>query len=493
MEETPWVRDAQDETEQKKRIALLFDLNKMAEEQQKALDKLLQMQTPNGGFTWFPGMQDNRYITQYIVEGFGHLAKLGVITIKNKSKIDEMLRNAVAYLDDRLREDFENVKKYDKDYLKNNHLYYDNIHALYARSFFDYKMNDNNKDAYSYFLQQEKNNWLTQSLYSKGMIALTLQRNKEKNTADKIITSLKQNAINSEELGMYWKANEEAGWYWYQAPVETQALQIEAFHEVANDNKSVDEMKVWLLKQKQTTAWKSTKATAEACYALLLQGKDWTKSDKLVEVKMNNKIIEPEKLNATIEPGTGYYKINWKGDDIKREMGKVELKKSDKGPAYGAIYWQYFEDLDKITSATTALQLSKKLLRVENTNEGKKLMEITEKTPLKVGDEVRVRIELRTDRNLEYVHLKDMRAAGFEPVNVLSQYKYQDGLGYYESTKDVATHFFMDWMNKGIYVFEYSVRATVAGNFSNGITLIESMYAPEFKSHSKGERVTITK
>ena len=493
LEETPWVRDAQDETEQKKRIALLFDLNKMAEEQQKALDKLLQMQTPNGGFTWFPGMQDNRYITQYIVEGFGHLAKLGVITIKNKSKIDEMLRNAVAYLDDRLREDFENVKKYDKDYLKNNHLYYDNIHALYARSFFDYKMNDNNKEAYSYFLQQEKNNWLTQSLYSKGMIALTLQRNKEKNTADKIITSLKQNAINSEELGMYWKANEEAGWYWYQAPVETQALLIEAFHEVANDNKSVDEMKVWLLKQKQTTAWKSTKATAEACYALLLQGKDWTKSDKLVEVKMNNKIIEPEKLNATIEPGTGYYKINWKGDDIKREMGKVELKKSDKGPAYGAIYWQYFEDLDKITSATTALQLSKKLLRVENTNEGKKLMEITEKTPLKVGDEVRVRIELRTDRNLEYVHLKDMRAAGFEPVNVLSQYKYQDGLGYYESTKDVATHFFMDWMNKGIYVFEYSVRATVAGNFSNGITLIESMYAPEFKSHSKGERVTITK
>jgi uncharacterized protein YfaS (alpha-2-macroglobulin family) len=493
LEETPWVRDAQDETEQKKRIALLFDLNKMADEQQKALDKLLQMQTPNGGFTWFPGMLDNRYITQYIVEGFGHLAKLDVIDIKNKSKIDEMLRKAVAYLDDRLREDLENIKKYDKDYLKNNHLYYDNTHALYARSFFDYKMNDNNKEAFNYFLQQQKNNWLNQSLYSKAMIALTLQRNKEKNTADKIITSLKQNAINSEELGMYWKANENAGWYWYQAPVETQALLIEAFHEVANDNKSVDEMKVWLIKQKQTTAWKSTKATAEACYALLLQGKDWTKSDKLVEVKMNNKIIEPTKLNATVEPGTGYYKINWKGDEIKPEMAKIELKKSDKGPAYGAVYWQYFEDLDKITGATTALQLSKKLFRVENTNAGKKLMEITDKTPLKVGDEVKVRIELRTDRNLEYVHLKDMRAAGFEPVNVLSQYKYQDGLGYYESTKDVATHFFIDWMNKGIYVFEYSVRATVAGNFSNGITLIESMYAPEFKSHSKGERVTITK
>ncbi len=493
LEETPWVRDAQNETEQKKRIALLFDLQKMADEQQKAFDKLVQMQTPNGGFTWFPGMLDNRYITQHIVAGFGHLAKLNVIDIKNKSAIDEMLRKAVAYLDDRLREDLEDIKKYDKDYLKNNHLYYNNIHALYARSFFDYKIEKKNQEAYDCFIKQEKENWLNQDLYSKGMISLTLQRNKEKPTADKIIVSLKQNAINSEELGMYWKANETGGWYWYQAPVETQALLIEAFHEVANDNKSVDEMKVWLLKQKQTTSWKSTKATAEACYALLLQGKDWIKSEKLVEVKMNNQIIDPVKLNATIEPGTGYYKVKWTGDEIKPEMAKIELKKTDKGPAWGAVYWQYFEDLDKITGATTSLQLTKKLFKEESTGEGKKLITITDKTPLQVGDIVKVRIELKTDRNLEYVHLKDMRAAGFEPINVLSQYKYQDGLGYYESTKDVATHFFMDWMNKGVYVFEYSMRATIAGNFSNGITLIESMYAPEFKSHSKGERVTIIK
>lgn len=172
---------------------------------------------------------------------------------------------------------------------------------MYARSFFDFKIKDNNKEAYNYFIEQEKKYWLDQSLYNKGMMALTLKRTKETSIADKIITSLKQNAINSEELGMYWKANENGGWYWYQAPVETQALLIEAFTEVANDTKSVDEMKVWLLKQKQTTSWKSTKATAEACYALLLQGKDWTKSDKLVEVKMNNKVIDPTKLNAVVE------------------------------------------------------------------------------------------------------------------------------------------------------------------------------------------------
>lgn len=494
LEETPWVRDAQNETEQKKRIALLFDLNKMASEQQNAFDKLAQMQTPNGGFAWFPGMPDNQYITQHIVAGFGHLEKLNVIDIKNKSKLDAMLEKAVQYLDNRLQEDFESLKKYDKDYLNNKHLSYNEIHALYARSFFNNnKISKINKDAHDYFMQQAKKYWNDQSLYSKAMLALILDRNNEHAIALKVIESLKQNAINNDELGMYWKANETAGWYWYQAPVETQALLIEAFHEVANDKKSVDEMKVWLLKQKQTTSWKSTKATAEACYALLLQGKDWIKSDKLVTVNMNKKEINPQTLNAMVEPGTGYYKVNWNTNEIQQEMGKIELIKTDNGPAYGAMYWQYFEDLDKISGATTALQLTKNLFKEVNTNEGKKLIQINDNTPLQVGDVVKVRMELRTDRNLEYVHLKDLRAAGFEPINVLSQYKYQDGLGYYESTKDVATHFFMDWMQKGIYVFEYEMRATIAGNFSNGITSIESMYAPEFKSHSKGERVAIVK
>ena len=110
---------------------------------------------------------------------------------------------------------------------------------------------------------------------------------------------------------------------------------------------------------------------------------------------------------------------------------------------------------------------------------------------MKVGDLVRVRIELRTDRDMEFLHLKDMRAAGFEPVNVLSQYKWQDGLGYYESTKDAATNFFMDYLPKGVYVFEYDLRVNNAGDMSNGISTIQSMYAPEFSSHSDGIRINV--
>jgi uncharacterized protein YfaS (alpha-2-macroglobulin family) len=489
LEESPWVRDAQNETEQKKRIALLFDLNKMATEQQNAFDKLEKLQSSNGGFMWFAGMPENRFITQYIVEGIGHLDKLKVINLKEDKRISSISDKAIYYLDDRMQEDYENIKKYDKDYQKNNYLNNFITHYLYMRSFFmDNKIKAQHTEAYNFFLNQAKKYWNNTNMYDKAMLSMILFRNNEPKLANTIIESFKQNAINSEELGIYWKSVENGGWYWYEAPVETQALIIEAFTEITKEEKSIDAMKLWLLKQKQTTSWKTTKATAEACYALLLSGSNWIESNNIVEVSLNNVKVSP----TNIEEGTGYYKTKWTGNEVKPELAKISIKKKDKGPAYGAMYWQYFEDLDKITNANTNLQLNKKYFIKESTKKGNVLKEITEKTPIKVGDLITVRIELKTDRNLEFVHLKDMRAAGTEPTNVLSQYKWQDGFGYYETTKDVATHFFIDWLNKGTYVFEYTIRASLAGNFSSGITQIECMYAPEFKAHSNGQRQTIT-
>ena len=135
--------------------------------------------------------------------------------------------------------------------------------------------------------------------------------------------------------------------------------------------------------------------------------------------------------------------------------------------------------------------MNKKLFVKTHTTTGEEISEITSKSNLQVGDLVRVRIELRADRDMEFIHMKDMRAAGFEPINVLSSYKWQDGLGYYESTKDASTNFFFDYLPKGVYVFEYDLRVNNAGNFSNGITTIQSMYAPEFSSHSEGVRINI--
>ena len=265
---------------------------------------------------------------------------------------------------------------------------------------------------------------------------------------------------------------------------------IETFAEVKPVQKQLDLLKVWLLKNKQTNRWETTKSTTEAIYALLAYGTDWTQNEDLIVAKVGEKTVTPQKED--IEAGTGYFKTNWQADEITPDKAVVTLTNQNNGIAWGGLYWQYFENLDKITFAVTPLAISKKLFLKKNEDTGEKLYEITPTSTLKVGDLVRVRIEIKVDRDMEYVHLKDMRASGFEPVNVLSQYRYQDGLGYYESTKDAATNFFFNYLPKGVYVFEYDLRANNAGDFSNGITTMQCMYAPEFTSHSEGVRVKIT-
>ncbi|HWY37345.1 MAG TPA: alpha-2-macroglobulin family protein [Bacteroidia bacterium] len=494
LEETPWVIDAKDESESKRRVGLLFDMNRMGNELGAAQRKLLQMQCSNGGWPWFTGMPDDEYITQHIVCGFGHLDKLGAVKIRNEYTWWNALSRAVHYCDARLDEEFDQVKKYYKNYKNEDHLSYNAIQYLYARSFYmDVNVTSGNKDAYNYFLQQEKKYWTSQGRYMQSMICLSLFRNNEKIIASDIIRSLKENALQSEEMGMYYKEN-YAGYYWYESPIEAQSLIIEAFTEVAADTKLADELRIWLLKSKQTQNWKTTKATCEAVYALLLQGTNWLATEPNVEITLGNILVDPAKEpDMKVEAGTGYFKKSWNGAEIKPEMGKVKVEKKGTGISWGAVYWQYFEQLDKITSAETNLKLSKKLYVQKNTSSGPVLQEIKNNDVLSVGDKVKVRIELRVDRDMQYVHMKDMRASGFEPVNVLSGYKWQDGLGYYQSTRDAATNFFFSSLPKGTYVFEYSLNTSHAGNFSNGITSLQCMYAPEFTSHSEGVRVTVKK
>ncbi|PID69516.1 MAG: alpha-2-macroglobulin [Flavobacteriales bacterium] len=510
IQETPWLRSAQSEAEQKKRIALLFNLNKMKNELDAALRKLERMQMNNGGFPWFMGSHyPNRYITQYIVTGLGHLQHLNVISNNSDKSVTKITDKALSFLDNEIYDDFKKLKKQAKKIEKratnkaeakrlvrafwaDNHTGTVQIQYLYMRSFFGNKpIPTKAQKAVSYFTRQSYKFWMDNNLYSKGLIALIAHRNGEKTITEKILASLKENAVYNEELGMYWKKN-QAGYFWYQAPVEIQALMIEAFSEIAADTKTVDELKVWLLKNKQTNSWKTTKATSEAVYALLLQGSNWLEDTDLVKMKIGNSTIAPEKTeNINAEAGTGYFKTSWKGEEIQPEMATVTLEKNTDGIAWGALYWQYFEDLDKITSAKTPLQLSKKLFLKENTATGEQLKKIAPGITLEIGDLIRVRIEIKVDRGMEFVHMKDMRAAGFEPVDVLSQYKWQDGLGYYQSTKDAATNFFFSYLPQGVYVFEYDLRVNNAGNFSNGITTIQSMYAPEFSSHSKGVRIEV--
>ncbi|MEH3111854.1 alpha-2-macroglobulin family protein [Pedobacter terrae] len=485
LEETPWVRNADNETERKKRLAVLFDLNRMTHELKTNFEKLEKMQFNNGAFPWFNGMQEDRYITQHIVLGMGQLKKLKLIDEKDYPNFNAMLNKAIIYLDQKFINDY-------KKELTDKRFAYLPLHYLFARSYTNQKNTTADfTKAKDFYVKKLVAEWKTFGQYQLAQAALVLNRNGNHVEAEKIITLLRQTAQQNDELGMYWTTN-KTGWWWYQSPVETQALLIEAFDEVANDTKAVEEMKIWLLKNKQTNDWKTTKATTAACYALLMKGTDLLAQNNEPEITIGGqKLAELQQRNAAKEAGTGYQKVSIAGANVKPEMGRVEVKNNNQIIAWGALYWQYFEQLDKITSTNTGVKIKKQLFSQKTSEKGDVLTPITAINVLMPGDLLKVRIEIYCDRDMEYIHLKDIRSSGFEPLNVISGYKYQDGLGYYESTKDASTNFFISYLPKGTYVFEYPLRVTHSGNFSNGITSLQSMYAPEFTTHSAGIRVSV--
>ena len=202
-------------------------------------------------------------------------------------------------------------------------------------------------------------------------------------------------------------------------------------------------------------------------------GKSWTsnESDKATILwgKPNPNFAQGREQSAT-----GYYKKSIQSDKIDKNLGTVTITKPGAGIVQGGLFWQYYEDLDKIKSSETYISITKELYKKIKTENGEELIKITAQTPLKVGHKVTVRMILNTDRNMEFIHLKDMRAAGFEPLDVLSGYQWKNNLGYYQSTKDASTNFYIQYLPKGKYVFEYDYVCNASGTFSNGCLLYTS-------------------
>jgi uncharacterized protein YfaS (alpha-2-macroglobulin family) len=476
LQGTPWVLESQNEAQAKKNIGLLLEEKTIKKNLNDALKELKNMQRSNGSWPWFPGGRPNYYITMYIITGFGRLKHLGV------DDDVSFIYLSLNYTDSIINEIYKKIGNKSENNLTHQIAFY-----LYGRSFFLEEMPIPSRygEAVEYFLDQGEENWLSvNSRLSQGYLALAFNRFGRKPVARKIMASIKERSVQDEEMGMFWRET-ELSWWWYRAPIETQALMIEAFLEVMNDTVSAEECKVWLLKQKQTQNWRTTKATADAIYGLILRGPNFLGSEKLVQVRLGEMDITPQKGEA----GTGFYEKIFSKGEIKPDFTNITVTKEDEGIAWGGCYFQYFEEMSKIVSHETNLKLEKKLFVNRETKKGKIIEPIAGK--LDVGDLVTVRIVLRVDRDMEFVHLKDQRGSGLEPVDVLSHYRYQDGLRYYQSTMDVATHFFIDYLPKGTYVFEYDLRVQHRGKYQSGIAEIQCMYAPEFSSHSQSFLVNV--
>ena len=381
LQETPWVRDAQGETARLARLSTLFDEARLKTETASALAKLKQMQLPDGAFPWFEKMPADRYITQLIVAGFGKLKVLGAFDASQDDAARELLQNALRYLDNATTRDYAELRRQKNVRLTDDHLGDLHVQALYARSFWPQPVAAGAGPAFAYYRGQAARYWPGRTRYLQAQIALSLFREDAKApAAQAIMQALAENALHSPDLGMYWK-DVRGGYYWREAPTETQATLIEAFDEIKHDQQSVDEMKLWLLTQKQTHNWESTRATADACYALLRRGTDWLSPTPSLAVSVGGQQIQPEATQA----GTGYYKQTWPAAEIKPAQGRVSVTKTGPGPAWGALYWQYFEELDKVTPAATPLSLERQLYRETRTAAGPHLEKLTAATPLRGG------------------------------------------------------------------------------------------------------------
>lgn len=484
LQETPWVMQAQNETEQKQRLYLLFDLNRAASQREAAMRQVLELQKEDGGWAWFKGFYPNRDITLAILKGMSQLVQLSATQYNQEEK--EMQMRALRYLDGSIQKDYEDLKKYSKS-LENTRPTDSQMEFLYVRSFYrDIPELGEAREAIRFYTNQAETQWKELSLLGKGQAAILMYRNGKKEVAAEIINWLRQTATISEEQGMYW-ANNRRGQDFFHSPVDVHTLLMAAFQEITSDKEETDLMKQWLLNQKRTQEWESTPATINAIYMLLLTGSDWLGTENTITVHWGGKEIR----STDGEPAIGYLKETLTGDGLSHQTDAFTLSKKGDAPAWGAVYNQYFAAIDQVKAQKGVLNVEKKLFIEKNNGKEREIHPVSENQLLKVGDKAIVRLTIRTDRDMDYVYLKDLRSGAFEPADQLSGSNYQDGVWFYRAPKDASENFYFQRLPKGTFVIEYPVYVSRSGQYAGGISTIQCLYAPEFVSHTEGGRITV--
>lgn len=494
LEETPWVLDAKNETEQMAKLAKLFDANTMRNSINDDWSELKKLQNPDGGFSWYAGYPSSYYNSLYILKNLGRINEWlkGNLADYQSTEQKQMVSQLVKYVDNEVSRYFE-VKKenvwsnYVLDYLDTRH-YWEK----------EYPLRGDGKKMKDLVISKAKTAKITDfTFFGLHRAALLFEAYNLKDVSKKLMTYLKETSVQSETQGVYWKQNLN-DWGWYSSKTVNHAGALEAFNKLTSDQNFVEEMKIWLITQKEVSNWDTSRSTAEVIYTILNSGKSWTAAEtkgSAIEMSQSDKatiIWGGKELTNPDTKATGYVKSAVNSENIDKNLASVTITKPGAGIVQGGLFWQYYEDLDKIKSSETYISITKELYKKVKTVNGEELQKITENAPLKIGDKVTVRMILNTDRNMEFIHLKDMRAAGFEPVDVLSGYQWKNNLGYYQVTKDASTNFYIEYMSKGKYVFEYDYICNAAGTFSNGITTMQNYYAPQMNAHTQGTKVSIT-
>ena len=472
LAETPWLAEATNEAEQKQRIATLFDLNTMNSQLAVSVEKLGELQNADGAWSWYKGMQGSRYVTTQVME---MLVRLNALTHQDAdSRMQPMIQKGFEYLGKQAAEEYKSMKEAEKKGAvgirpSEQVLRYLYICALDGKAPVDEKVN-------RYFIDKLSGEGKELTIYGKALGAIILQQAGKVAEARLFMQSLMEYSVVTDEMGRYFDTP-KARYSWFSYKIPTEVAAMEAIQRITKDTKAIDEMKRWLLKQKQTQTWETPIATADAVYALMATGaSDLLANTGGVEITLGKEVIRTPADNAI-----GYIKKTVSGDVMN--IKKVSVDKEGTGMGWGAVYAQYLESMDQIGEQGNGLSVSRQLYKGDEA--------LNESAPLKVGDRITVRLTVKADRDMDFVQIKDDRAACMEPLQAVSGFRWGNGLGYYQATKDASTQFFIDQMRKGTYVIEYQVYVNRTGEYQAGIATVQSAYAPEFGGHTGGYRVMV--
>lgn len=487
LQESPWVMEAKTEAEQKERLGMLFDLNTISGNNSVAISKLQALQK-DGSWSWYAGMGGSRYVTQFVLESFAKLSRLTGETLPDN--VQRMQKSAFVYLHAEVLNEYNSTMERLKEGGKDTGINDMTLDYLYLCALASEPIPAANKQAYSYYLKKVQESIAQQTIRQKAMSAVILGKANNVAAAEGFIKSIKEYAVTTDEMGMYFPSVSNA-YAWSNLAIPTQTLVIQAMDMTGKNTTDIENLKLWLLKQKQTQAWSSPVATVDAVYALLNKGTNLLESQGDVRITLGNEVLETYAPAKTTVPGLGYIQKTFAGKEIKPNMNTLTVEKRDAGVAWGAVFTQYLENIDKVKSVGGMLKVEKKLYREEVVNGKAELVPITENTLLQVGDKVVARLTVSADADMDFVQLKDERAACFEPQNMLSGYRWEGGLGCYVSVRDASTDFFFDTLHKGTYIVTHSFYVTRAGEYAGGIATLQSAYAPEFVAHSASVKVKV--
>jgi len=487
LSESPWVLEAQTEEQQKERIATLFDLNNIRSNNIAALTRLQELQNSSGAWSWYKGMTGSRYVTTYIAE---LNARLAMMTGEQPSGTALALqKNAFTYLHQEALKEYREILKAQKDGVKFTGVSGSILQYLYLIALSGEQVPASNKAAYTYYLSKIGEMLPTASMDTKAIAAIILDKAGRKKEAQEFIASLKEHLTKTDEQGMFFAFNENP-YTWGGMKMQAHVDVMEALELTGGNNDTVEEMKLWLLKQKQTQQWNSPVATADAVYALLMKGVNLLDNQGDVRIVIANEVLETVSPSKTTVPGLGYIKRSFTQKNVV-DARKIEVEKRNPGIAWGAVYAEYESPIKDVRQQGGELNVQKQLYVERMVNNAPQLQPITEKTVLQVGDKVVSRLSIRADRAMDFVQLKDQRGACFEPIGSVSGYNWSNGIGYYVDIKDASTNFFFDHLGKGVYVLEHSYRISRAGTYETGLATMQCAYAPEYASHSASMTIII--